>query len=122
MRAGIVAVAITLVAGVAMAQPDDGEEFKCGGETLEWKPCEDRAGACYETSYMGIGGRVWFQEDSLPASPFFYKVNDSSWRSWTSTAESARDGLCRFLVEESEKPLDLDAGDEELRKALGLPR
>ncbi len=85
-----------------------------------WKPCEDRT-ACYETSYKGVGGRVWFQTDFSPEQPFYFKLNDRNYQNWVASAELARDGLCRLLVEMSEKPLDLDAGDEALRKALGLP-
>ena len=112
----LIAVAVT-----ASAQPTE-EKSKCKDETLVWKPCDDNTKACYETSYKGVGGRVWFQTDLAPAQPFYFKLNDRNFQNWVSSAELARDGLCRLLVETSEKPLDLDAGDEELRRALGLPQ
>ena len=121
MRITVVCV-ILLTGAVAVATTQAvREESKCGDEALIWKPCEDETKACYETSYKGIGGRVWFQTDFSPEQPFYFKLDDFNYRNWVSSAEQARNGLCRLLVETSEKPLDLKTGDEELRRALGLP-
>ena len=116
-----VACVILLGGAVVGSAQSVEEKSKCGDETLVWKPCDDETKACYETSYKGVGGRVWFQTDFSPAQPFYFKLNDRNYQNWVASAELARDGLCRLLVETSEKPLDLDAGDEELRRALGLP-
>ena len=109
---------------IANAQSiESGEEkSQCGDETLVWEACDDGAKACYKTSYKGLAGRVWFQTDFSPAQPFYFKLDDRNFQNWVASAELARDGLCRLLVETSEKPLDINAGDEELRKALGLPQ
>ena len=116
-----VVCAILLTGAVVATTQAVREESKCGDETLIWKPCEDETKACYETSYKGIGGRVWFQVDFSPEQPFYFKLDDRSFQNWVSSAERARNGLCRLLVETSEKPLDLETGDKELRRALGLP-
>ena len=122
VRASMAMGCAILLAGAVVASAQSVEEkSKCGDETLVWKPCDDRTKACYETSYKGVGGRVWFQTDFSPTQPFYFQLNERNFQNWVSSAELARDGLCRLLVETSEKPLDLDAGDEELRRALGLP-
>ena len=121
-RNSVAVVCAILLTGAAVATAQAvREESKCGDETLIWKPCEDETKACYETSYKGIGGRVWFQVDFSPEQPFYFKLDDRSFQNWVSSAELARNGLCRLLVETSEKPLDLETGDKELRRALGLP-
>ena len=120
MRITVVCVILLTGAAVATTQAVR-EESKCGDETLIWKPCEDETKACYETSYKEIGGRVWFQTDLSPEQPFYFKLDDFNFSNWVSSAEQARNGLCRLFVETSEKPLDLKTGDEELRRALGLP-
>ena len=61
------------------------------------------------------------QDGFFARTAFYFKLDDFNYQNWVSSAEQARNGLCRLLVETSEKPLDLKTGDEELRKALGLP-
>ena len=122
VRHSVAIVCVILLTGAAVAAPQAvREEPKCGDETLIWKPCKDKTKACYETSYKGIGGRVWFRTDSSPEQPFYFKLDDFNFSNWVSSAEQARNGLCRLFVEASEKPLDLKTGNKELRRALGLP-
>ena len=121
-RYRVAVVCAILLTGAAVAANEPAEEkSKCGDETLVWQPCEDETEACYETSYKGIRGRVWFQADFSPNQPFYFKLDDRSYQNWVSSAEEARDGLCRLLIEMHNKPLDPAAGDRELRRALGLP-
>ena len=112
-----VACVILLGGAVVGSAQSVEEKSKCGDETLVWKPCDDGTKACYETSYKRVGGRVWFQTDFSPAQPFYFKLNDRNYQNWVGSAELARDGLCRLLVETFEKPLDLDAGT---RSCAGL--
>ena len=84
VRCCSVAVVCTILLGgaVAAATQSVREESKCGDETLVWKPCEDGTKACYETSYKGIGGRVWFQADLSVEQPFHFKLDDRSFQNW----------------------------------------
>ena len=121
-RHSVAVACVILLTGAAVATTQTVQEgSKCEDEKLIWKSCEDETKACYETSYKGIGGRVWFQVDRSPEQPFYFKLDNRSFQNWVSSAKQARNGLCRLFVETFEKPLDLKTGDEELRKALGLP-
>ena len=95
-------VCVILLGGALLAIPQSvDEKSRCGDETLVWKPCDDSTKACYETSYEGVAGRVWFQMDLSPAQPFYFKLHDRNFQNWVASAELARDGLCRLLVETS---------------------